>query len=380
MTGTRIRLGTLVTAIGLAVTVRAQEPDWTSMNYTTHLAFQAVDAAGAGTFQTIAPVKLKGVILNRPADLLDPADAATPYMGGQWQVYVQAVEPQDIGGTALYMGQNIGKNVGNHPAGSYTAVEWPTELARLDRDPAGGRPFRPGDLVEIRARAPGLFFRGKTNINEQHQKDPAADFDVVLLTPNYMQPLVQTITLEDLKDASDQFIFDPARATGPEHYQGTVVRIEAMQFTTGTWGPNQPMTISDGAGRTLPVLLGLGHGFARHPQPTGPVDVVGILDQEDTVATDGMKGGYRLWILDYNGSEFVLYRYVKPDFDRNGDVDAADFAQFEACVSGPAMPPSDTACLSGDFDTDGDVDQADFGILQRCMSLPTQLPDRDCDQ
>lgn len=37
-----------VLTVGLAV-VHAQEPDWASMSYTTHAAYQVVDANGNGT-------------------------------------------------------------------------------------------------------------------------------------------------------------------------------------------------------------------------------------------------------------------------------------------------------------------------------------------
>ncbi len=352
---------------------------WNRMNYTLHREYQAVNADGAGTFPTTDPVKVKGRIINRPSDMLDPTPGSNPFMGGQWQMFVQADEAGDFGGTALYMGQNIGKIVGNHPAGSYTDAEWIAELDRLSRDPITGRPFRSGDLVEVRARAPGLFFRGKTNINEQHQKTPLADFEIVLLAAATGPMSPQTITLADLKDASDAFIFDQTRMTGTEHYQGRGVAIENVQFVSGTWGPGQSMTIADGSGRTFPVLLGRGSGFSRYPAPTGSFDIVGILDQEDAVGSDGYKAGYRLWVMDYDGENFLLYRYVRPDFDRNGDVDSTDFDHFQACQSGPGVEQTDPACSNADFDGDNDVDQADFGVFQRCLSGNGRLPEPDCD-
>ena len=128
------------------------------------------------------------------------------------------------------------------------------------------------------------------------------------------------------------------------------------------------MTIQDGTGRTFPVLLGRGEGFTWYTPPTPPFDIVGVLDQEDTIAADGYKGGYRRWVMDFDGSQFVLYRYVKPDFDRDGDVDDTDLDHFEACSSGPAIPQTDPDCLNADFDGGSDVDQDDFGVMQRCLS------------
>jgi hypothetical protein len=360
----------------------AQDPDWDTMPYTTHSAYQAVDATGNGTFPTTSEIKMKGIILNRPSDMLNPAPGADPFMGGQWQQFIQPVAGEDFGGTAMWMGQNIGKTPGHvHPADSYTDAEWLAEVDRINHDPGAGRAFRVGDLVEIRARAPGLFRIGKTNINEQHSKVVEANFDVVLVQANYGQPTPQVVTLADLKDASDQFIFDQTRATGNERHQGTVIQINNVTFTsTANWAPAGQLTIQDGTGRTFPVLLGLGEGFTRFDPPFGSFNIVGILDQEDANAADGFKAGYRLWIMDYTGSEFVLYRYVKPDFDQNGDVNGDDLTHFEACATGPSVPQENADCLNADFDADNDVDQEDFAVLQRCLAGMEYRPDPACDR
>ncbi len=363
------------------VAVRAQEPDWSSMSCTLHSAYQAVDADGDGTFPTDHAIKMRGVILNRPGDMLDATPGADPFMGGQWQQYIQAVDANDFGGTALWMGQNIGKIMGTHPVGSYLDAEWLAEVDRLNHDPATGRGFRPGDLVEVRARAPGLFNRGKTNINEQHVTDPEADFDIVLIQANYGLPTPQVAPLSDLKDDWDQFIFHWTRAIGNEYYQATAVRINSVTFTsTANWAPGGQLTIEDGTGRTFPVLLGRGEGFTLYDPPSGSFDIVGILDQEDKDTSDGFKAGYRLWVMDYDGTQFVLYRYVRPDLDRDGDVDGDDLDQFEACASGPGIAQNDPLCLKADFDIDSDVDQSDFGMLQRCLSGNDELPDPTCDR
>jgi hypothetical protein len=357
------------------------DPSWPDMPYTSHAAYQAVDGSGAGTFPTIAPVKMRGVILNAPCDMLDASPGADPFMGGQWQVALQAVDTDDYGGTTLWMGQNVGKIMGNHPAGSYTDAAWLQELDRLNHDPATGRLFRPGDLVEVRARAPGLFHNGKANINEQHSNDPAANFDVILLQPNAGLPEPQVLTLADLKDSSDRFIFDPARAFGDEHYQGAAIRINDVSFVDPSdWRPSGQLLIQDATGRTFPVLLGLGEGFTRYPPPAAPFDIVGILDQEDAVEADGFKDGYRLWAMNYDGDRFVLFLPVKPDFDGDGDVDAHDLSHLQDCVTAPAIRQTSPECTTADFDGDGDVDQDDFGILQRCFTGTDGLANPMCDE
>ena len=57
------------------------------------------------------------------------------------------------------------------------------------------------------------------------------------------------------------------------------------------------------------------------------------------------------------------------DFACDGDTDAADFADFELCLSGPWAPagfiPPTLSCRDySDFDADADVDVTDFANLQ----------------
>ncbi len=67
------------------------------------------------------------------------------------------------------------------------------------------------------------------------------------------------------------------------------------------------------------------------------------------------------------------------DFDRDGDVDAADFGSFTACCFGPQIPLTQ-ACETRDLDGDDDADQSDFGILQRCYSGENNRGDPSCAQ
>lgn len=68
---------------------------------------------------------------------------------------------------------------------------------------------------------------------------------------------------------------------------------------------------------------------------------------------------------------FTTYGFIPPgDFDQDGDVDGADLAVFESCMTGPAVGPPVTGCLSADFDDDYDVDQSDFGLFQLTYTGP----------
>ncbi len=82
---------------------------------------------------------------------------------------------------------------------------------------------------------------------------------------------------------------------------------------------------------------------------------------------------------------------IPADFNGDGFVDEADFAIFEACFTGPAVPydpndlppgctlePDEDGFIAADFDRDGDVDQTDFGIFQRCWSGEGNPADPNC--
>ncbi len=367
----RTSLGVAVSVAALAGAVGAQEPDWANMPYTSIAAYEVIDANGYGTFPLTDPIRMRGVLLNRPQDMLKGTAGAPGFMGGQWQVFFQTADPGEWGGTAMWMRQNIG-NISGNPSGNYTNAEWVAEMARLSYDAASGHRFRPGDLVEVRARAPGLFNAGKTNINEQHNKDPNQNFDIVLIQANAGLPAPTQISLSDVKDAGDAFRFDPTRTSGAELYQGTLVQIADVSFTgTADWGPNGQMTIQDGTGRTLPVLLGRSRGFSLYPAPAGSFTIVGIFDQEDKITSDGWKSGYRLWVMGYDGSRFLIPT-APGDTDCDGDVDLADFNVFQACFNGPNQPAKQSDCDDVDFDFDGDVDMADFGEFQGCFNGPNR--------
>lgn len=308
----------------------AGEPDWPSMPYTAHNAYQAVESSGVGVFPLDNPVRMRGIILNRGPEMLDIGPDLPSFFGGQWQIIVQADDEGDFGGTALYMAQRYGDLPFIPDDVVYTTQEWLDELSRLESDPDSGRPLRPGDRVEIRARGPGLFFGGKTNINEQHSNNPAADFDILLLDADCGLPEPQLIILSDIKDGSNQFIFDASRATGAEHYQGSLVRINGVSMVdTSPWAPNATLVIQDGTGRTLPLKLGYGDGFALHSAPAGTIDIIAVFDQEAPGAGP-FTTGYRLWLMNYDGNGQVLPRIptIPGDLNRDGAVDSADIRPF----------------------------------------------------
>ncbi len=363
---TAVLVVALVAMLATPTLTRADDPDWSTMPYTLHSDYQAVDIDGFGTFPLTEPIKIQGIWLNDPDLMLDTSAAAPAYMGGQWQVYLQAATEDDFGGTALWMGQYVGKMSGNHPEGSYTDEEWLAEVDRVSHDPDTGYPFAPGDLVEIHARAPGLSYRGKTNVNEQHSINPALDFDIVLITEAAGLPRPAVLTLADLKDINDDFIFDSTRMTGAEHYQGSLIRINDVLFDDVTnWAPEAELTIVDGTGRSLPVQFGRGAGFTDYTAPTGAIDIIGIFDQEDTDDTDGYMDGYRLWVLDYDGCGCILPAPFALAGDTNCDglINFDDINPFVTAIVSQSSYEADWPCcifLNADCNSDTAVNFDDI--------------------
>lgn len=306
----------------------------------THRQIQAVDEDGYGTHPDLVTsnkVTVEGIVLNRPDFMLDATpNADAPFgPGAMWQIYVQG-EAGDHAGTAVWIGQVYDNIPGG--SGTYTNGQWLDEIYRINHDPCSGYDFAPGDRV----RVTGLlkFYGGKTNINERHDTDQANDFTIELIEPGVGLPQPELITLDELKDANDDFIFDPNRDFGCEYYQGRLVRIKNVVFIdANSWGPDAEMLITDGQ-KTFPLKLGLGWGIRTGSNNlTEPFDVISILDQEG-----GLKDNYRMWVLNYDGNGKVLTdraygRYNLPgDVDRDGKVDMFDFAwmadSWLKCVPG----------------------------------------------
>jgi hypothetical protein len=307
----------------LVAAVRGDEP---TVAEVTNWQLQAVDEDGVGTYDATDKVIITGIVLNNPEEMLDPTPNAAGYMGGQWQMYIEG-EGSDHAGTAVYMAQNYTMMGG----GNYTADQWSSELWRVNHDPNTGWTFHIGDRVSVTGWY--LFHNGKTNINTLHIANPFYDFNVALVTPAAGLPQPETITLNLVKDGSNQFIFDPTRLTGCEYYQARLVRVDDVNIIDPQdWAPNGTVTIMDSNGLTFPVLLGIGTGFTRYACPRGQISVIAIFDQESTDGTN--TDGYRLWVTNYDGNGLVLtnlgYKRGNLPGDINGDytVDFLDFAEL----------------------------------------------------
>jgi len=301
----------------------------------SHSEFQAVDADGEQTYTASDKVVLEGIVLNYPADILDPSPDDGIWemfnLGGQWQIFFQG-EGDDHAGTAVWLGQLYNNLPWVSPDGGYSNEEFTGELARIH-----ACRFGPGDRIRVSGYF--LSYKGKLNINEHHNKDPEYDFTVDLVKRGVGLPRPELIALDDLKDDQDRYVFDPARLRGCEYYQSRLVKLRGVWFSdANNWGPGGELVITDGH-KSLPVKLGCGTGiYAGSNNLVEPFDVIGILDQEST----DLKGGYRLMIMDYDGNGRVLasreHRVADKPGDTNldGTVDFVDVARLAIAGHPPA--------------------------------------------
>ena len=284
----------------------------------THSEFQAVNETGLLTYSATDKVILEGIILNNPADMLDPTpdddyDVHGTYdLSAQWQFFFQG-EGDDHAGTAVFLAQ-LYDNMPWVMTGGYSNEEFVAELNRIN-----AAQFSTGDRIRVTGYF--LAYKGKNNINEQHNISPDLDFTVELVEKGVGLPRPELVSLDELKDTSDNFIFDQSRLFGGEYYQGRLIKIEDVNFVDSAeamnnWGPNGEFLVTDGT-YTFPVKLGRGNGiYAGSNNLTEPFDVIGILDQESSTLT----GGYRLWVVNYDGNGNVLASTEHRRADKPGDL------------------------------------------------------------
>jgi len=283
---------------------------------------EAVDAYGASTWNGSFPVTLVGVLLTDPNEMLDSTPDFLPWnsganafnLGGQWQVFVQALGGSDRGGVECWMAQNYG-NLPWEPhdgSDSYNNADWTANVNRVSHDPATGYAFHKSDLVMITANG-SLFYGGMQNVNEEHNTDPAYDFTISLVSSNFGLPAPQVISLSsvistNLSATGHYDIFDPTRATGGEHYQGMRVRINGLTLVSSSgWITNSDWSsrycpATDGEGRQLPLIHPL---YDLGAAPTGQFDATGVFIQESGSGTDGTFG-YELFVQEITPSSSAV--------------------------------------------------------------------------
>jgi len=288
----------------------------------THSEFQAVNASGEQTYNATEKVILEGILLHNPADMLDPTpdDTVTELfnISGQWQIFFQG-EGNDHAGTAVWMGQLYNNLPWVALDGGYTNEEFKAELSRLN-----AAQFSPGDRIRVTGYY--LSYSGKTNVNEQHNKNPDHDFTIERVQRGVGLPRPEVVSLDELKDDDDNFIFDPTQQAGCEYYQARLIKIEDVYFADANdWDPHGELVITDGA-KTLPVKLGRGNGiYLGSNNLAEPFDIIGVMNQESANLIDG----YRLYVMNYDGNGSVLASREHRRADKPGDLNLDGIVDYD---------------------------------------------------
>ena len=214
----------LTTVLSLALGVVAKADP--TVAKVAHSEFQAVDASGEHMYNATDKVVLEGILLHNPADMLDPTPddtiTETFNISGQWQIFFQG-EGDDHSGTAVWLGQLYNNMPWISPDGGYSNEEFIAELSRLN-----AAQFSPGDRIRVTGYY--LSYKGKLNINEQHNNNTDHDFSIEVVERGVGLPRPEVVTLDELKNIEDDFIFDPNRQRGGEYYQGRLIKIEDVYF------------------------------------------------------------------------------------------------------------------------------------------------------
>ncbi len=263
---------------------------------TTFSELEAVDQDGNSSFEG-GPIEMTGIVINNPYDMLSGAD--------EWQVFIQSVNPNDIGGAALYM---VRAFTYSNPPQIYSNEVWGSEIERLMVDSGtDGQSLAYGDLVTVTSDVAGMFYKGKFNINEQHMTDSAYDFDITVLSRGGT-PVATPLSLSQVKSADNtQFLFDSTRATGAEHYQGTLVHLDNLFLdpaSVSLWNNNATVVVKQGD-LSMDLKLGLDENLSPESMDvasltSNPFSITAIFDQDSYNA----KSGYRLWLT--NASQMTV--------------------------------------------------------------------------
>lgn len=224
----------------------------------------AIDATGKPTFpglQSTERYNIEGIAINDPAVFNGEGDSS----------YILFMQ-DETGGIQVYSGAWYGGGLGSYPS------------------------VQPGD----RLRVTGLtgHFGGKTNINERHNADQK--FEITFLSTG------NTLTSIPISDLAAATAFDPTRQSGGEFYQGRLVALRNVEIVAGEWSNGSVLTVQDSQGGQMPVELRFSARIADHPQPAGPMTILGVFNQEDTEAP--YQEGYVLWprsIDDFQSSSKV---------------------------------------------------------------------------
>ncbi len=94
----------------------------------------------------------------------------------------------------------------------------------------------------------------------------------------------------------------PALLANPEAYEGSVITIQNLNYSSGTWAASNNVVLQDGASNTITIRI-QADTTATTP-PTYPVNVTGVLGQFDT--SSPFNSGYQLQPRDPDDLESII--------------------------------------------------------------------------
>ncbi len=291
----------------------------TNYEYTTFSALEAINDDGSSAYGGSGSITAYGIVINNPEDMINYSNYRYRknyfWDSTEWQVFVQALpgstydgrtlDSKDFGGAALYM--RVDNPFVSDDSDYYDQSEWTSEMNRVNCV-NGSSKLKYGDVVKITANVPGLFYKGKYNINEDHQTNSSSyDFNIEIL--DNTTPVAETITLAKLKDDDNRYIFDDSRDTGCERFQGSLVHLEGLTLDSAAsaWTQNGTVVVRQGD-RTFNMKLGLDSDLTSDDtlaKLASSFNITAVLDQdsdagaataENLKQVDGSTGGYRLWL------------------------------------------------------------------------------------
>jgi len=149
--------------------------------------------------------------------------------------------------------------------------------------------------------------------------------------------------------------WDSSSTIGPPYYTTVIGDFENSESPYETF--DQGGNVAEWTeGVYSPYRVQRGGAFSSHSSALRATDVGG-----SSPIDEGEHFGFRVARLPARG-----------DFDANGTVDPADYAELPACLTGPEVE-REAQCEIFDFDFDVDVDQADFAGFQRAFG--TSMPE-----